>query len=322
MSRRDWWKVRRGWYETHSHIDLSFNAINLGPLLMGMADESDWEETGIGVICPQLDKPKTLRRIARAAHADSVEQVEEAISELVDAGTLKVVDGKWVFPNYRPHQEDPRTTRRRRKSGHCPDIVRANERTGERALSEHLPGEAEAEAEAEAELSQKTSSSDQSPSEGDEPGRRTSRKVKDLIDPVWDWFEDECVSRGFARKRKGLSAAERGEIVKLNTHVRSTLGIGQKREDTDRVIATLRACLSWKLDQAEIDRTSRKYIRGVSPWRRKSFDYWWAHVADATEPMAPSGREPQTPAEADAWCVEHGKYPKGWTFKRGEWVRK
>lgn len=136
--RRTWVKLHKGWYESLSHRDLPWSVLSLGPLLIILADEDSWKESGHARICSSSDCDAVVKRIATVTRQHR-KTIRNALDLFVECGTLIVPEGGgWAFPNYRKHQEDPRTGRKRERA-------RASG-TG----SAQVRGEADVEAEAEA----------------------------------------------------------------------------------------------------------------------------------------------------------------------------
>ena len=113
--RRDlpWSKVWMDWWTSLSHAECSAATIGIGIYLQTVANQRGREEGGAGWVLGAGGRPMSVGAIARGAHA-TPDEVQEAIAELLDAGTLvQRADGAIGFPNLQRYQESADAARKR-----------------------------------------------------------------------------------------------------------------------------------------------------------------------------------------------------------------
>jgi hypothetical protein len=99
-----WIKLQPRWYETWSHLELSGLALLLGPLLLVLARQSWDGESDTAEIPMGADKIASRARFP-------VAEIEAALAEIVEAGTLVKHGERWVFPNFGHYQINKSTKR-------------------------------------------------------------------------------------------------------------------------------------------------------------------------------------------------------------------
>lgn len=132
-------------------------------------------------------------------------------------------------------------------------------------------------------------------------------KPANPIGELWSWFEQECIRRGFARKRRGLSSKQRTQIQALAKHIRETL-----QTDLAGAVESQREHLAYRLARATGgDADTRKRLRSETPWRAGWWNWWQANVADAPQgsPAATPRRMITTVGEAKAWQAQNPGQP-------------
>jgi hypothetical protein len=120
-----WAKLWWDWYATRSHVGLSGIALALGPALMLLGRASKRHCDASGDACGDMDgdgvwivtgagKPVTAAYLASVVRF-SVPEVEAALAELVESGTLIVrTDKAYGFPNFWRYQETAAAARTRK----------------------------------------------------------------------------------------------------------------------------------------------------------------------------------------------------------------
>jgi hypothetical protein len=115
---------------------------------------------------------------------------------------------------------------------------------------------------------------------------------RDPVRELWDWYEAECLRRGYGRKQRKLSPEQRRRIAALLTHVGKTLGVDQAG-----AIESQRQHLLYRFAQADRGEREREFVRGNTPWvatavggRTPWWDWWHANVADKPAPR-PNGQD-------------------------------
>lgn len=136
MARRDWIRVRVRWYTDPDHAGLTGDALNLGPLLLVLADSDPrWRELGRAELRGPSGAHLTPTDVAVLARWTPT-RVAKALRSLVASRTLQQGDdGCYFFPNYAKHQESPSSHRMRRK--------RHSDGTVTRTVTHDVTGEAE-----------------------------------------------------------------------------------------------------------------------------------------------------------------------------------